>query len=255
MLKMSLMSSSPTSSSVMIVWNCSDSSHALCISCTVIVPLPSLSISLQRFKNSDFCRSVSRIRSLVRCSTSISRASVADWTITARMRFITPRDTETTMPTKMGTTYQTAMPLASMTGIDTRPQLSPVMICWNSVRTELITVANAFGQRSQPSYGMWALTGWANSTRMMDQTSSMLKSSTVPKKSARAELQMPVISRYSSRIDSTTRKARVSRAILKMRSHATLMLMPWTASDMMPEITTKKSSRFHLAQKYLRRST
>mmetsp|Transcript_87257 Transcript_87257/g.251664 ORF Transcript_87257/g.251664 Transcript_87257/m.251664 type:complete len:224 (+) Transcript_87257:454-1125(+) len=209
------------------------SSQASYISCSEMVPLTSLSMSAHTFKSSILVFCCSLVFSLAFWTWSLSRASAALSTITAKMRFMTPRDTESTMA--INTKAVTGA--FSITATEMVAQLSPAMICENKVNMEPSTVSNPRWQRSQKGYSMLAFTGCTNSTSTIDQRASINARISAPKAMALNELTRPTSKKYNSRMDNTMRKARVTRAIRKIRNQATSMLEP-TANENQPRRCT-----------------
>mmetsp|Transcript_31475 Transcript_31475/g.93486 ORF Transcript_31475/g.93486 Transcript_31475/m.93486 type:complete len:274 (+) Transcript_31475:304-1125(+) len=254
---------SPISIVIMALRNSSEVSHAFFSSSSVSVPLPSSSMLLQSFRRVIFIS-----RSLFACScclrsTSFSRASVALSTMTARMRFMKPRETHTraaAKSTKEGLLYL-------MMGTMQAPHESPATRVWKNRSDALKTDPNASLQKMLS--GSWAsniswLMGLMTSSAMRDQNMSSTMISTRPQNIAFMAPKKPLIMMYNSGYSLIHLTARSRRAMRRTRSigsteKALFPPAPLVAKSMIssnqPKVTMQKSSTFQVLQKYLDRST
>mmetsp|Transcript_15598 Transcript_15598/g.41326 ORF Transcript_15598/g.41326 Transcript_15598/m.41326 type:complete len:220 (+) Transcript_15598:302-961(+) len=134
-----------TSRRVMIFPNSRCVSKANLISSMVMVPEKSASISEQILNNSALVFLCSIFFDFANSSRSLDLASAALSTMTARIKFMMPNDTESTMATVM----MAKSGCASITGTLIVPQLSPAMMVWNNESVESTTDLKPREQRSQ----------------------------------------------------------------------------------------------------------
>mmetsp|Transcript_98752 Transcript_98752/g.213042 ORF Transcript_98752/g.213042 Transcript_98752/m.213042 type:complete len:239 (+) Transcript_98752:853-1569(+) len=227
-------------------------------------PLESSSIS--SITEPQRCRAVfsSSFFCLICSSLSASRAEEALSTITARMRFMKPKDTETRAIAKSGVAISG---LLLMTGMMHCPHESPATSVWKKRMDALGIEENATLQygsgSSSSSMSLW-LTGLMISTAIRAQNMISTRIITRPQNIAFIAPKKPLIMMYNSGYSLIHLTARSRRAMRRTRSigsteKALFPPAPLVAKSMIssnqPKVTMQKSSTFQVLQKYLDRST
>mmetsp|Transcript_68669 Transcript_68669/g.210577 ORF Transcript_68669/g.210577 Transcript_68669/m.210577 type:complete len:246 (-) Transcript_68669:525-1262(-) len=227
--------------STRILLNSRFSSHASCISFKEIQPFWFRSIVAQMRRRSCFIFCCTCALFLIRSSASFSRASAAESTMTAKIKFTIPSE----MVSTLGSMSNARVGSASITGTAIAPQLSPATMVWNSVSMAASTLSKPNAQRSQPSYTIVEFIGCTNSTRRMAQSASMNARSTAPKKMALNELAMPTSSTYNSRTPMINLMPLDKRPTRRIRNQAMLIIDPNIMLNH-PVATMQKSRTSHL---------
>mmetsp|Transcript_24566 Transcript_24566/g.55584 ORF Transcript_24566/g.55584 Transcript_24566/m.55584 type:complete len:225 (-) Transcript_24566:512-1186(-) len=141
-----------------------------CNSSQVIAPLLSSSIFSNIFPRTFFSWTSSQSISFALLIMSLDLISAKVSTITATIRFKTPKTSVSKEPANMKAVHGAY----SMTGMAMNPQLSPAMIVWKKVMFAWNTEENDLLQRSQPSHlpasAIACTLGSIISTAMTDQT-------------------------------------------------------------------------------------
>mmetsp|Transcript_24565 Transcript_24565/g.55580 ORF Transcript_24565/g.55580 Transcript_24565/m.55580 type:complete len:225 (-) Transcript_24565:512-1186(-) len=123
-----------------------------CNSSQVIAPLLSSSIFSNIFPRTFFSWTSSQSISFALLIMSLDLISAKVSTITATIRFSTPKTSVSKAPVKIMLVHG----CNSMTGIATLPQLSPAMMVWNSVMFAWKTLENDLEQRLQSPQPSWS---------------------------------------------------------------------------------------------------
>mmetsp|Transcript_21735 Transcript_21735/g.64760 ORF Transcript_21735/g.64760 Transcript_21735/m.64760 type:complete len:222 (-) Transcript_21735:438-1103(-) len=152
------------------------------------------------------------------CSSSLAAAALS--TITARIRLVKPRATETRDREKI----QKVQGCTLMMGTMQRPQESPATSVWKRSSVECQMLSREYGHqlRSHTTFtvsmaSLW-LSGCTISTVISDQMTSSTMIITSPQNIARIAPKKPMIITWSSGKNRMRRTARISRSVRKMRS-------------------------------------
>mmetsp|Transcript_82204 Transcript_82204/g.237559 ORF Transcript_82204/g.237559 Transcript_82204/m.237559 type:complete len:259 (+) Transcript_82204:751-1527(+) len=220
------------------------------------VPDPSRSSSTHMDRNSAACRLNSdSLSARIACASS-SAALSEDSTTIDKMTFkIIKFVVKKTMAKNTAVTGS-----SSMTGIDTRPQLSPVTSCCVKVNNDAQVDSKARGHRGQPSYApvlaMRWFTGCNTCTATTDKSSNVLDKSNKPQPTTRSVAKSPLT------IEASCGKRRSMRPLRARRSKRSVRKKPkeketWaTASTMImaySRSTMNKSRIFQGSKKKSRR--